>query len=232
MYQTLNPKFFEITLEKSLSNLGIETLDIHYIHIPEITRAGLSEEAFYNRMERVLPDLILLDIMLPDRDGLEILKDLRARVETRRLPIIMVTAKTTEIDKVKGLDMGADDYLTKPFGVMELISRVKALMRRTNGLQEDTLLQFQELTMDLEKHRVSVQGEPVELTFKEFELLRIFMQNAGIVLQRETLMNKVWGTDYEGESRTLDMHIKTLRQKIGDYGNHIKTVRNVGYRLE
>ena len=188
--------------------------------------------AFNKRMERVLPDLILLDIMLPDRDGLEILKDLRARVETRRLPIIMVTAKTTEIDKVKGLDMGADDYLTKPFGVMELISRVKALMRRSSGLQEDTLLQFQELVMDLEKHRVSVQGEPVELTFKEFELLRIFMQNAGIVLQRETLMNKVWGTDYEGESRTLDMHIKTLRQKIGTYGNHIKTVRNVGYRLE
>ena len=187
---------------------------------------------FYKRMERVLPDLIPLDIMLPDRDGLEILKDLRSRVETRRLPIIMVTAKTTEIDKVKGLDMGADDYLTKPFGVMELISRVKALMRRSNGLQEDTLLQFQDLTMDLEKHRVTVKGDPVELTFKEFELLRIFMQNAGIVLQRETLMNKVWGTDYEGESRTLDMHIKTLRQKIGDYGNHIKTVRNVGYRLE
>ena len=188
--------------------------------------------SFCKRMERALPDLILLDIMLPDRDGLEILKDLRARVETRRLPIIMVTAKTTEIDKVKGLDMGADDYLTKPFGVMELISRVKALLRRSSGLQEDTLLRFQALEMDLEKHRVSVQNEPVELTFKEFELLRIFMQNAGIVLQRETLMTKVWGTDYEGESRTLDMHIKTLRQKIGSYGNHIKTVRNVGYRLE
>ena len=187
---------------------------------------------FYKRSERVLPDLIMLDIMLPDKDGLDILKDLRARVETRRLPIIMVTAKTTEIDKVKGLDQGADDYLTKPFGVMELISRVKALLRRTSGVQEDAVLQFQGLQMDLEKHRVSVEGQPVELTFKEFELLRIFMQNAGIVLQRETLMNKVWGTDYEGESRTLDMHIKTLRQKIGDYGNHIKTVRNVGYRLE
>ncbi len=187
---------------------------------------------FYKRLERGLPDLIMLDIMLPDKDGLDILKDLRARVETRRLPIIMVTAKTTEIDKVKGLDQGADDYLTKPFGVMELISRVKALLRRTSGIQEDAVLRFQGLQMDLEKHRVSVEGQPVELTFKEFELLRIFMQNAGIVLQRETLMNKVWGTDYEGESRTLDMHIKTLRQKIGDYGNHIKTVRNVGYRLE
>lgn len=187
---------------------------------------------FYKRIERVLPNLVLLDIMLPDRDGLDILKDLRARVETRRLPIIMVTAKTTEIDKVKGLDQGADDYIAKPFGVMELISRVKALLRRTSGLQEDTVLQFQGLQMDLEKHRVCVEGQTVELTFKEFELLRIFMQNAGIVLQRETLMSKVWGTDYEGESRTLDMHIKTLRQKIGDYGNHIKTVRNVGYRLE
>lgn len=187
---------------------------------------------FYKRMERALPDLILLDIMLPDRDGLEILKGLRARVETRQLPVIMVTAKTTEIDKVKGLDMGADDYLTKPFGVMELISRVKALIRRSGGMQEDTLLQFQDLLMDLGKRRVSVQAKPVELTFKEFELLRVFMQNAGIVLQRETLMSKVWGTDYEGESRTLDMHIKTLRQKLGAYGSHIQTVRNVGYRFE
>lgn len=187
---------------------------------------------FYKRIERVLPDLVMLDIMLPDRDGLDILKDLRSRVDTRRLPIIMVTAKTTEIDKVKGLDQGADDYLIKPFGVMELISRVKALLRRSSGLQEDAVLQFQDLQMNLEKHRVSIGSETIELTFKEFELLRIFMQNAGIVLQRETLMNKVWGTDYEGESRTLDMHIKTLRQKIGEYGNHIKTVRNVGYRLE
>lgn len=187
---------------------------------------------FYKRIERVLPDLVMLDIMLTDRDGLDILKDLRSRVDTRRLPIIMVTAKTTEIDKVKGLDQGADDYLIKPFGVMELISRVKALLRRSSGLQEDAVLQFQDLQMNLEKHRVSIGGETIELTFKEFELLRIFMQNAGIVLQRETLMNKVWGTDYEGESRTLDMHIKTLRQKIGEYGNHIKTVRNVGYRLE
>ncbi len=187
---------------------------------------------FYKKLEHKIPDLVLLDIMLPDRDGLDILRDLRSHVETRRLPIIMVTAKTTEIDKVKGLDLGADDYLTKPFGVMELISRVKALLRRTSGLSEETLLQFLGMQMDLEKRRVLIGGEIVELTFKEFELLRIFLQNAGIVLQRETLMNKIWGMDYEGESRTLDMHIKTLRQKMGEYGNHIKTVRNVGYRLE
>lgn len=187
---------------------------------------------FYRQLEKGLPELVLLDIMLPDKDGLDIVRELRSRVETRRLPVILVTAKTTELDKVKGLDLGADDYLTKPFGVMELISRVKALLRRSGGQQEDSLLQFQELTMDLEQHRVKVSGETVGLTYKEFELLRIFMKNAGIVLQRETLMNKVWGTDYEGESRTLDMHIRTLRQKLGEYGNHIHTVRNVGYRLE
>ncbi len=187
---------------------------------------------FYRQLEKRLPELVLLDIMLPDKDGLDLVRELRSRVETRRLPVILVTAKTTELDKVKGLDLGADDYLTKPFGVMELISRVKALLRRSGGQEEDSLLRFQELTMDLVQHRVRVSGETVELTYKEFELLRIFMKNAGIVLQRETLMNKVWGTDYEGESRTLDMHIKTLRQKIGEYGNHIRTVRNVGYRLE
>ena len=212
---------------------SIRELEIYALKNSEFEVKGFDNgKDFFKALEKKIPDLILLDIMLPEDDGLAILNKIRKTAQYSDIPVIMVTAKTTEIDKVKGLDMGADDYLTKPFGVMELISRVKALLRRSSGLQEDTVLQFQELTMDLEKHRVSVQGEPVELTFKEFELLRIFMQNAGIVLQRETLMTKVWGTDYEGESRTLDMHIKTLRQKIGDYGNHIKTVRNVGYRLE
>ena len=187
---------------------------------------------FYKRLERSLPDLILLDIMLPDKDGLDIVKDLRKKAETRRIPIILVTAKTSEIDKVKGLDIGADDYLAKPFGVMELISRVKALMRRSKDLLEEQQLVFAGLRMDLEKRQVTADGNACELTFKEFELLRLFLQNAGIVMQREAIMSKIWGTDYEGESRTLDMHIKTLRQKIGDYGNRIKTVRNVGYRLE
>ena len=133
---------------------------------------------------------------------------------------------------MKGLDMGADDYLTKPFGVMELISRVKALMRRSSGLQEDTLLQFQELVMDLEKHRVSVQGEPVELTFKEFELLCYLMENEGIVLTREQILTKIWGYDFDGETRTVDVHIRTLRRKLGAAGAYIETIRGAGYKLE
>lgn len=182
-------------------------------------------------MEKV-PDLVLLDIMLPDMDGLEIVKKLRSRPDTVRVPIILVTAKTTELDKVKGLDIGADDYLTKPFGVMELISRVKALLRRSRALQDDKQLVLGDITLDSERREVHVGGELCELTFKEFELLKLLMVNAGIVLHRDTIMSDVWGTDYEGESRTLDMHIKTLRQKLGEAGNMIKTVRNVGYKME
>ena len=178
---------------------------------------------FYHKLSDKTPDLILLDIMLPDEDGLEIL---------RKVPIIMVTAKTTEIDKVKGLDSGADDYLTKPFGVMELISRVKALLRRSMNMYESKVLSLGEITIDNEKHKVSVQGQPCELTYKEFELLKLLLQNVGIVLSRDVIMERVWGVDFEGESRTLDMHIKTLRQKLGESGKRIKTVRNVGYRLE
>lgn len=188
-------------------------------------------KAFYARVADKRPDLILLDIMLPDEDGLEIVKKLRKRMDTVRLPIILVTAKTTELDKVKGLDIGADDYLTKPFGVMELISRVKALLRRSSNLTEEKL-ELGKLVLDSEKRMVYVEGNEIELTYKEFELLRLLMLNAGIVLHRETIMSEVWGTDYEGESRTLDMHIKTLRQKLLNAGNMIKTVRNVGYRIE
>ena len=181
---------------------------------------------------RRCPDLVLLDIMLPDMDGLEIVKKLRSRPDTVRVPIILVTAKTTELDKVKGLDIGADDYLTKPFGVMELISRVKALLRRSRALQDDKQMVLGDITLDSERREVHVGGELCELTFKEFELLKLLMVNAGIVLHRDTIMSDVWGTDYEGESRTLDMHIKTLRQKLGEAGNMIKTVRNVGYKME
>ena len=207
---------------RNLITTTLKTQDYKYI------AAATASEALQQATIHA-PDVMLLDLGLPDLDGIEVIRRIRS---WSAMPIIVISARSEDSDKIEALDSGADDYLTKPFGVMELISRVKALLRRTSGIQEDAVLRFQGLQMDLEKHRVSVEGQPVELTFKEFELLRIFMQNAGIVLQRETLMNKVWGTDYEGESRTLDMHIKTLRQKIGDYGNHIKTVRNVGYRLE
>ena len=187
---------------------------------------------FYAKMEEKLPNLILLDVMLPDEDGLNIVKKIRSNPESRKIPVIMVTAKTTELDKVKGLDMGADDYITKPFGVMELISRVKALLRRCEGAEDEKFYTVGGLILDIEKHSVSVDGEIVELTYKEYELLRLLMQNTGIVTSRDAIMERVWGTDFEGESRTLDMHIKTLRQKLGSAGAMIKTIRNVGYIIE
>ena len=189
-------------------------------------------EKFKEALKKELPDLILLDVMLPDEDGLSLVKRLRSDKETVMIPVLMVTAKTTELDKVKGLDLGADDYMTKPFGIMELISRVKALLRRSRALQDDKQMVLGDITLDSERREVHVGGELCELTFKEFELLKLLMVNAGIVLHRDTIMSDVWGTDYEGESRTLDMHIKTLRQKLGEAGNMIKTVRNVGYKME
>ena len=187
---------------------------------------------FYEAIEKQVPQLILLDIMLPDEDGLVVLQKLRANAATKKTPVIMVTAKTTEIDKVKGLDLGADDYLSKPFGVMELISRVKALLRRSEGVVDEKFLSIGKIFIDSDKHAVFVNDVPCELTYKEYELLKLLMQNAGIVTSRDTILNKVWGVDFEGESRTLDMHIKTLRQKLSEEGNRIRTVRNVGYILE
>ena len=175
------------------------------------------------------PDLIILDLGLPDRDGLELIRFVRQKFLT---PIVVLSARTTEQDKIEALDLGANDYLTKPFGVMELISRVKALLRRSRALQDDKQMVLGDITLDSERREVHVGGELCELTFKEFELLKLLMVNAGIVLHRDTIMSDVWGTDYEGESRTLDMHIKTLRQKLGEAGNMIKTVRNVGYKME
>ena len=187
---------------------------------------------FYKKLSERKPDLILLDIMLPDEDGLEMVRKLRFMPETKKIPIILVTAKDSEIDKVKGLDIGADDYMTKPFGIMELISRVKALLRRSQAAEKERRLQVGELVLDEERHSVSVGEVPCELTYKEYELLKFFMLNEGIVLRRDVLMDRVWGTDFEGESRTLDMHVKTLRQKLKEAGCLIKTVRNVGYQLE
>lgn len=186
---------------------------------------------FYKKLDDIIPDLVLLDVMLPDESGYDIVKKLRKNPATKRLPIIMVTAKTAEMDMIKGLDDGADDYIRKPFSIMELITRVKALLRRTES-EEIKFLQLGNITLDHERHIVQVDGNVVELTFKEYELLRLLMTNPSVVLSREVIMRHVWGTEFEGESRTVDMHIKTLRQKLGDTGARIRTVRNVGYVIE
>lgn len=196
-----------------------------------ITEVFETEKIFFKHLQNKKPDIVLLDIMLPDMDGLEILKKMKNTPDYKKIPVIMVTAKTTEIDKVKGLDLGADDYISKPFGIMELISRVKALLRRTLNLEEEKVLSYESVVMDVEKRAVYVNNDAVELTYKEFELLKLLLQNSGIVLRREVIMDRVWGTEFEGESRTLDMHIKTLRQKLGEGGAIIKTIRNVGYEI-
>ncbi len=190
-----------------------------------------SAQEFYERLESVIPDLCIVDIMLPKESGSEIVRRLRKMPETKKLPVIMVTAKTTEIDLVKGIEDGADDYIKKPFSVMELISRVKALLRRTVDEEEKDLV-LDELVINNKKREVSISGKVIELTYKEYELLAFLVGNKGIVLKRAVIMDHVWGTDFEGESRTIDMHVKTLRQKLGDYGNRIRTVRNVGYLIE
>lgn len=196
-----------------------------------IVSAFENAKEFYKKLDELVPDLILLDVMLPDESGYDIVRKLRKRPATQDIPIIMVTAKTTEMDMIKGLDGGADDYIKKPFSIMELITRVKALLRRT-AKEEPKLLKLDDLVIDHERHAVTVNNEPVDLTYKEYELLRLLMGSQGIVMTREVIMRSVWDTDFEGETRTVDMHIKTLRHKLGDYGSRIKTVRNVGYVIE
>ena len=186
---------------------------------------------FYRKTEDLVPDLVLLDVMLPDESGYDIVKKLRKNPVTKQIPIIMVTAKTTEMDMIKGLDDGADDYIKKPFSIIELITRVKALLRRTTP-EESKYARIDNVFLDNERHMVYVDDAPVELTFNEYELLRLLMSNPSVVLTREVIMRHVWGTEFEGESRTVDMHIKTLRQKLGAAGSKIKTVRNVGYVME
>ena len=188
--------------------------------------------SFFEELKEEKPDLILLDVMLPDEDGYEIVKKLRQNPATKKLPVIMVTAKTSEIDMVRGLDIGADDYIKKPFSIIEFITRVKAVLRRTLEQPDDKYMTIGDIFLDNERHVVYVDNKGIELTYKEYELLKLLMHNAGIVLTREKIMERVWDTEFEGESRTVDMHIKTLRKKLGDSSRHIKTVRNVGYVME
>lgn len=188
--------------------------------------------SLYATIEKKVPALFILDIMLEGEDGYQILSHVKQEMNTKHVPVIMLTAKTSEFDKVRGLDMGADDYITKPFGVMELISRVRAVLRRVGDEDEKASLSYEGIEMDLEKRQVVVDDEEVELTYKEFELLYYLMINHDVVLSRDRIMNEIWGYEYAGATRTVDVHIRTLRQKLGEKGGGaIKTIRNVGYKL-
>jgi two-component system alkaline phosphatase synthesis response regulator PhoP len=211
---------------------------IRDIEVYTLTQTGFEAKGFADGISMLealkteKPELIVLDIMLPGKDGVEILKGIRSNPETRKIPVIMATAKGTEMDKIQGLDTGADDYLVKPFGVMEMVSRIKAVLRRCEPDEKEEVLSIGEITLSDKEHLVTVNGEKVVLTFKEFEILKLFMSNPGIVFSRDKLLSKVWGIDYLGESRTVDVHIKTLRQKLGDAGALIETVIGVGYKME
>ena len=189
--------------------------------------------SFLEALALETPELVLLDIMLPGEDGMELLRKLKASKKTKDIPVIMVTAKGAEYDKVKGLDAGADDYVTKPFGMMELISRIKAVLRRSakGSVSSEDTIEIGEIRLDPKKHEVTVHGEVVNLTLKEYELLKRLMKNSNIVLTRDQLLEDIWGYDFDGETRTVDVHVRTLRQKLGDAGEQIETVRGVGYRM-
>ncbi len=212
---------------------SIRELVLYTLHTTGFEAEGFRNAAdFWQALEKELPQLVLLDIMLPDEDGLHILKRLRAGAETADLPVMMLTAKSSEYDRVVGLDSGADDYMPKPFGMMELVSRVRALLRRAaRPAAEDKLFTAGSLAVDVKRRAVTVDGEPVILTYKEFELLCYLLENRGVVLSRDQILTKIWDYNYSGETRTVDVHIRTLRQKLGDAGALIETVRGVGYRL-
>ena len=211
---------------------------IRDIEVYTLTKTGFEAKGFsdgismLDALKSEKPELIVLDIMLPGMDGVDVLKEIRSNPETRKIPVIMATAKGTEMDKIQGLDTGADDYLVKPFGVMEMVSRIKAVLRRCEPDEVEKELIFGEITLNDQKHTVTVKGEKVALTFKEFEMLKLFMSHPGVVYSRDKLLSEIWGSEYLGESRTVDMHIKTLRQKLGEAGKLIETVIGVGYRLE
>ncbi|MBQ9981128.1 MAG: response regulator transcription factor [Oscillospiraceae bacterium] len=211
---------------------GIRDMMVYALNAAGFEAHGFENgKMFFEEIKKRIPRLIMLDIMLPDEDGLTILKKIRENLSTSSVPVIMATAKGTEYDKVIGLDLGADDYLTKPFGMMEMISRVKAVLRRSEPKVSSKLLKIGNIELDTEKRNVTVEGADVQLTLKEYELLYLFMKNPDCVFKREQLLSEVWGTDFIGETRTIDVHIGTLRNKLGKYGEYIRTIRGVGYRL-
>lgn len=211
---------------------SIRNLMIYTLNASGFEAEGFSDgESFFAALQRRQPEMVILDIMLPGEDGIAILKKLRDHSQTAQLPVILATAKGTEFDKVQGLDLGADDYLTKPFGMMEMVSRIKAVLRRARPAAKPMLIQGG-LTMDLSSHSVTAGGEGVQLTLKEFALLQLFMENPGRVFTRDQLISAIWETNYLGETRTVDVHIGTLRTKLGSCGEYVRTVRGVGYRLE
>lgn len=211
---------------------NIRELEEYALNNSQFETAGFRDgDSFFAACDRILPELVILDIMLPGQSGTGILRTFRARPDTRDIPVVMVSAKDGELDVVKCLDQGADGYITKPFGLMEFVSRIRAVLRRAKPGTPPEQLSFHEIVMDSASRRVTVAGKEVELAYKEYELLRFFIENPNKVLSREALMLRVWNTDFSGESRTLDIHIRTLRQKLGKAGNDIHTVRKVGYRL-
>ena len=212
---------------------SIRDLMVYALQAAGFSAAGCADgEEFWQAMRKETPELVMLDIMLPGEDGISILKKLRAVPATADIPVIMATAKGTEYDRVIGLDLGADDYLTKPFGMMEMVSRIRAVLRRTGHRAEPTVLRQGGILLDEARHAIEVDGSPVTLTLKEYDLLRLFMENPGLVFTRDRLLSAVWGADYYGETRTVDVHIGTLRTKLGPAGDILQTVRGVGYKLE
>lgn len=212
---------------------SIRDIEIYTLKSTGFEALGFSNGTdFFKALENHQPELVILDIMLPDMDGVEILKRLKENPVSENIPVIMATAKGMEYDKIQSLDSGADDYLVKPFGMMEMISRIKAVLRRCSKPEESHILKYGSLVVNLEQHTVTLDGKRVMLTYKEFELLHLFLSNIGTVFTRDVLFNRIWGEEYIGESRTIDVHIRMLRHKIGKYGEKIETVRNVGYRME
>ena len=211
---------------------SIRELVVYTLESPGLKACGFPEgSSFMEALASETPELVLLDIMLPGEDGMELLKKLKSSNKTKDIPVIMVTAKGTEYDKVIGLDSGADDYVTKPFGMMELVSRIKAVLRRSGRSSQEEEMENGGVRLNIKRHEVTVDGKPVALTLKEFELLERLMRNKNIVLTRDQLLGDIWGYDFDGETRTVDVHIRTLRQKLGDKGDLIETVRGVGYRI-